>query len=216
VSEARWGTGEDWPFLARLPPGPNRLPRELVRDNQRRRILLGALDVFSERGFAAATVKDLIKAAHVSRASFYEVFADKEACMAALQEEILGWLSEQVEADVAASPDWASRVRVAVVRSVELLGDDPRLPAVCAVEAPAIHAPVVRARHAQLVEQLCDGLRIGRRERAGGEQLPKILEPALVSGAIYMIGRSIVHRREPESRELGTELAELMLLPYLG
>lgn len=214
MSGAQWGRGEDEPFLARLPPGPHRLPRELVREHQRRRILLAALDVFGELGFAATTVKDLVRKSHVSRATFYEAFADKEACMAALHEEILDWLSEQVAAAVAECSDWREQVRVAIATAVELLADDPRLAAVCAVEAPAIRAPRIRARHEALVEELCKGLRAGRTEIHRGEELPEILEPALVCGAIYLIGRTVVHREGRDPVTMGAELSELMLVPY--
>lgn len=212
MSGARWGGDADELFLAKLPPGPHRLPRELVRENQRRRILLAALDVFAERGYPAVTVKDLIRGARVSRATFYEVFADKEACMTALHEEVLTWLAQQVAVAVAEPADWSAKVRVGVARTVELLSEDPRLAAVCAVEAPAVRVSRVRARHELMVEELCRGLRAGRR----GEELPAILEQALICGAIYMTGRSIVYGEGPDPEVLGSELAELMLVPYLG
>jgi len=212
VSGARWGGDADELFPAKLPPGPHRLPRELVRENQRRRILQAALDVFAERGYPAATVKDLIRGAGVSRATFYEAFADKEACMAALHDEVLTWLSEQVAAAVAEPADWAAKVRVGVAKTIELLAEDPRLAAVCAVEALAIRVARIRARHERMVEELCRGLRAGR----NGEELPEILEPALIGGAIYLVGRSIVYREGPDAAALASELAELMLAPYSG
>lgn len=202
------------PFPAKLPPGPHRLPRELVRDNQRRRILLAALDVFSERGFAATTFKDLIGGARVSRSTFYEVFSDKGACFAALHEELLAWLSFEVMARIGESAEWAATVHAVVMGTVELLSADPRLAAVCAVEAPASTEPRVRSRHQRMVEELCRGLRAGRAQCPRGEELPEILEPALVCGAIYMIGRSVVQGEGREASDLGPELAELMLVPY--
>jgi hypothetical protein len=67
-----------------------------------------------------------------------------------------------------------------------------------------------------LVEQLAALLRIGRGERPGGEELPEILEPAFVNGAIYLVARSIVYRQDPPPVSLAGELTELLLLPYLG
>src|SRR6476620_2206174 len=199
--------------MARLPPGPHRLPRELVRENQRRRILEAALDVFAERGYVATTVKDLIRVARVSRATFYEAFADKEACMDALHAEVLARLAQQVGAAVATPADWDAKVRTAVARAVGLLADNPRLAAVCAVEAPASRIPSVRARHERVVGELCRALRDGRVGPRGNE-LPEILEPALVCGAIYLVGRSIACGEGRDAGALGSELAELMLIPY--
>jgi AcrR family transcriptional regulator len=185
----------------------------LVRENQRRRILLAALDVFSERGFAAATVRDLIRAAHVSRATFYEVFPDKEACAAALYDEIVNKLRTSVADAVTETTGWSAQVRVGVRRMVELLAEDPRLAAVCAVEAPA-GGPRVQALHDRVVEQLSTALRAGRTESPRGEELAGILEPALVQGAIFLVGRSIAGGQGPDAQSLVAELPELLLLPY--
>jgi len=214
VSGKGWGQGDREPFTAKLPPGPHQLPREVVRDNQRRRILQASLDFFGDRGLAATTVQDLIRRAHVSRATFYEVFDDKEDCLADLHDELLGWLWEEVAGAVARTADWEAGVRVAIAKALELLSGDPRLAVVCAIEGPATRVPRVRARHQRLVEELCGQLRLGRAARPHGEDLPQILEPALVCGAIYLIGRTVVHGREPDADTLAPELAELMLRPY--
>lgn len=203
------------PFaFGRLPPGPHRLPRELVRENQRQRILLAALEVFADRGFAAATVEDLIRAAHVSRATFYEIFADKEACFADLYDEVVTRLWNQVAGAVSEVQEWPARVRLGVEKTVRLLAEDPRLALICAIEAPA-GAPQVRARHDQRVEDLCAILRLGRLESPQGEDLPEILETALASGTIYVVGRSIVFERGAGAEDLIAELPDLLLLPYL-
>jgi AcrR family transcriptional regulator len=209
----RHGDGREALAFGRLPPGPHGLPRDLVRENQRHRILLAALDVFSERGFAGATVQDLIRGAHVSRATFYEFFPDKEACAAALYEEILNELRRSVADAVAETTGWSAQVRVVVRRAVELLAEDPRLAAVCAVEAPAV-VPQVRALHDRVVEELSSAMRAGRNESPRGEELPEILEPALVRGAIYLVGRSIARGQGPDARVLIAELPELLLTPY--
>lgn len=214
MSAARRDRGEEELSAAKLPPGPHRLPRELVRENQRQRILLAALDVFSERGFSAATVKDLIRKAHVSRATFYEVFADKEACMVALHDDILSRLSEEVSVATGETAAWSSKVRLAIPKALQLLSQDSRLVAICAVEAPVSRVPQVQERHQQMVDDLCAALRAGRSEGPGGEELPEILEPAMVYGAIYLIARSIVHREGPDPATLGEEIAELILVSY--
>lgn len=186
----------------------------MVREHQRRRILLAALDVFAVHGFAAATVKDLIGKAHVSRATFYEIFADKEACMADLYDEIVAWLRAEATAAIAAASGWEAQVRTAVETTVGLLGQDRRLAAVCALEARTIRAPEVRARQERVVEELTVALRAGRAGSRRGEELPKILEPALIWGALYLAGRLAVEGGAPDPSTLGSELAELILLPY--
>jgi AcrR family transcriptional regulator len=184
-----------------------------VRENQRRRILLAALDVFADRGVAAATVQDLIRVAHVSRATFYEIFPDKETCLAVLHEEVLEWIRQQVAVEVSSVEEWSAKVRVGVETTVRLLAEDPRLAVLCAVEAPT-SIPPVRARHDLLVEEISAALRVGRGECSHGWALPEILETMLVFGAIYLTARSVVYQQGPPPETLMVELPRLMLLPY--
>lgn len=213
MSGTQWGRDDEGPFPETLPRGPHHLPQDLVRANQRRRILLASLGVFADRGFAAATVKDLVRSAGVSRATFYAIFADKEECMVTLHDEVLAWLWREVASEVEETASWEAGVRVAVSKTVELLAGDPRLAAVCVVEGQANRLPQIRARRERLVEDLCEGLRLGRADAPHGGDLPEILEPALVCGAIYMIGRATAYG-EGSDGNLATELAELMLMHY--
>jgi AcrR family transcriptional regulator len=66
-----------------LPRGPHRLAREEVLASQRGRLLDAMAEVVAERGYGATTVADVIEHAGVSRRTFYEHFADKEACFLA-------------------------------------------------------------------------------------------------------------------------------------
>src|SRR3954452_20668266 len=47
---------------------------------QRTRLLDAMIDVVAEKGYAAATVTDAVRAARVSRGTFYALFPSKEAC----------------------------------------------------------------------------------------------------------------------------------------
>lgn len=69
--------------LIPLPRGRHGLPREVVQNNQRARLLAGAAKAVEERGFAKVTIGDIVRHAAVSRRTFYEHFADKEECFKA-------------------------------------------------------------------------------------------------------------------------------------
>ena len=81
-----------------LPRGRHHLTREQVSASQRERLLQGMTDAVGEKGYARTSVADVLKRAHVSRETFYEHFADKQACfLAAYQtaaDRILGVVSE--------------------------------------------------------------------------------------------------------------------------
>lgn len=202
------------PALARLPPGRHRLPQEFVEQNQRNRILMSALSVFGEKGLAAARVQDVIVQASISRATFYKFFSDKEACMAALHDEVILWLAEEAR-DAGAELDWPTAVRSVSQRLIGLLANDPRIARLCAVEAP-LAGDRIRSRHQEALAELSREMRKGRSERAWGGELPKALESFQLAGAVGLIAKIIVYGNRPNAKALARELSEILLIPYLG
>jgi AcrR family transcriptional regulator len=72
----------------RLSPGPGR-PREEVLANQRERLFGAMVASVSTRGYRATTVGDLAEISGVSSRTFYDLYADKEACLLATLEAII-------------------------------------------------------------------------------------------------------------------------------
>jgi AcrR family transcriptional regulator len=66
-----------------LPRGPHGLSREEVARSQRRRLLEATTEAVAEQGYVKTTVADILARAGVSRATFYEQFADREECFQA-------------------------------------------------------------------------------------------------------------------------------------
>jgi AcrR family transcriptional regulator len=64
----------------------------------RARLLEGALAALAEKGYLELSVTDIVRHAKVSKRTFYEHFADKEACFleayAALSDELLGRVAQ--------------------------------------------------------------------------------------------------------------------------
>lgn len=69
--------------VQQLPRGRHGLSREEVLASQRGRILAAMAEAVAAKGFARATVADVIAGAGVSRETFYEQFSDKETCFLA-------------------------------------------------------------------------------------------------------------------------------------
>jgi TetR/AcrR family transcriptional regulator len=68
---------------SQLRPGRHRLSRDEVRAHQRERIFLALEAVMSAKGYLDTSVADLIRAAKVSRQTFYELFTSKQDCFLA-------------------------------------------------------------------------------------------------------------------------------------
>jgi AcrR family transcriptional regulator len=68
---------------APLPRGRHALSREDVARSQRERMLWGLAETMAEKGYVATSIADILKAAGVSRQTFYEQFSSKEDCFMA-------------------------------------------------------------------------------------------------------------------------------------
>lgn len=77
-------------FRRVLPRGRNAVSREIVRLSQRERLLEAMTELAAVKGFAAVTIADLVAHAGVAKPTFYEHFADKQACFLAVYDGILG------------------------------------------------------------------------------------------------------------------------------
>ena len=66
-----------------LPRGRHAAPRHVVWQSQRGRLLAAMAAAVAEKGYARVAVADVVERAGVSRKTFYEQFANKEACFLA-------------------------------------------------------------------------------------------------------------------------------------
>ncbi|HEX3240542.1 MAG TPA: helix-turn-helix domain-containing protein [Solirubrobacterales bacterium] len=201
--------------LAKLPPGRHRLPPEFVQENQRSRILAAALEVFGTRGFAATSVQDLVREAHVSRGTLYAHFSGKEACFLGLLDEAVDYLWAQAASAAAEENEWAARLCATSERIVALLAEDRRLARVCAVEVLAA-GDQVRSRCESLIGEVGAAMRAGRAESSSGPQPPESLEAVLFTGAVSVIGQRLVRDGGQDAGAVAAELSELLLIPYMG
>ena len=69
-------------------------PLHARRRDQQQRLLVAAREVFAKRGFASASIDDIVSRARVSRTTFYRFFAGKEECMLAVFDEAISRLME--------------------------------------------------------------------------------------------------------------------------
>ena len=74
------GVGIAGALYRKLSPGPAHPARE-VASHQRARICGAMLAAVAERGYAAVTVRELVRLAGVSTHTFYELFGGKEGCL---------------------------------------------------------------------------------------------------------------------------------------
>lgn len=199
----------------RLPAGRHGLPREFIAQNQRERIITALVDTVAERGYNATTVAHVTKAASVSRRTFYEHFADKEACFLAAYEMVADHIRESMQVAADAFEDWPQKVRAALATMLRFLAGEPELARVCMIE-PIAAGGEIAAKHRASMEGFVEILKAGRPEHSGERPLPEATEATLVGGIVSLIVREINAGRTEQLEDLLPDLVELTLAPYLG
>jgi AcrR family transcriptional regulator len=178
----------------RLPRGRHALAREEVARDQRERLIAAVAEVVTERGYAAMSVADIVKAAAVSRNAFYENFADKEECFAvahdAGHERLFAIVSQPCEAGGTVE----ERVGASLTMGLAALAAEPDLARMLFVEAPAAGEEIALRYHEWL-------RRYGELLRAAGGSLPveakpkPEVEPVIVGGIASRIAGEILEGR---------------------
>ena len=86
-----------------------------IASSQRARLLAAMATVVAEKGYAATTVADVVSAAGVSRSTFYELFASKEACFLDAYNQGVDDLLQAVRGAVhEADRDWRPQLRAGI------------------------------------------------------------------------------------------------------
>jgi AcrR family transcriptional regulator len=187
----------------RLPRGTHGLDRDVVEASQRTRLLEAVGRAVAERGYAAATIEDVVRGAGVSKKTFYDHFADKEDCFLAAYEAASEELLERVREAHAVHDDWLERTRAGVRAYLRWLAAEPALARVFLIEVAAAgpraleRREALRDRYAELIHErrgeqprlpievfhavvaAVDDVVVRHIRESGAEDLPA-LEPVLV------------------------------------
>ena len=101
--------------------------RDDVAQGQRARLIAAMAHVVAERGYHATTVAHVVREAGVSRTTFYEQFASKEACFLEAYRHGVEVLDQDVARAVAAQPagDWRAQLRAGIGAYLESLAAEP-------------------------------------------------------------------------------------------
>jgi AcrR family transcriptional regulator len=180
--------------LARRPP-----PRE--------RLLIAAEAVWSETGYAAARVEDILRAADVSRATFYLNFATKEELAAALLERAVQVLLATATQRSLGGASFEAKVALALEAYLELWDQHGRIVQELTAEAlrPGSSLGPVRERAVEAaVAVLCAQFQVVRGEPVA---------PMVVRHMILGIEAVLLHQQlgKRGSRELHAMLVEVVL-----
>jgi len=94
----------------------------------RERLLDEALTLFSQRGYAATGIRDILQAAGVTQPTLYHHFADKASLLQTLIERHYGESQHRLEEIIAGEATFVSKLLAFVISSFEHCCIDPRVP----------------------------------------------------------------------------------------
>ncbi len=191
------------------------LPRTRVGEIQRSRLLAGAVATIDELGYPRATVGRITGRARLSRRTFYQMFANRDECFAAVLEELVATLAGELSAAGIGGLAWRERLRMGVWTILAFFDREPVLARVCVVQALRA-GPLVLERREAVLARLAAVVDAGRTEGARGDGLTPVTAEGVV-GAGFAILCSRLSRRDgaPLTGLLG-ELMAMIVLPYLG
>jgi AcrR family transcriptional regulator len=143
-----------------LPRGPHNLTRDDVLASQHQRMTDAMAAAVASKGYASATVGDVVAGAGVSRKTFYEHFRDKEECFLAAFDAGVEALLAAIVAAGPDGPDWIETLRARVRAYLVTLASRPEFARTFLIEVFAAgpraleRRAEVHARFAQLIADL--------------------------------------------------------------
>jgi AcrR family transcriptional regulator len=215
VSAARRGAARQSRSTAVEPVPGTSVPREQLVEIQRSRLLAAAVSAVDELGYVDTTVSDITSRARVSRRTFYELFSNREECLAAVLEDVVALVEGELAAAELDGLVWRERVRGGLWVILSFLGREPALARVCVVQALRGGTEVL-ARREELLAGLAAVVDEGRQVGARSAGCTSLTAEGVVGAAFTIVhGRLLRGEREPLSGLLG-ELMGMIVLPYLG
>jgi AcrR family transcriptional regulator len=196
-------------------PRRGELPRDQVTEIQRSRLLVGAASAIEEHGYAGTTVAHITARAKVSRRTFYELFEDREACIAALIEHVLGLLEDELAQAGLGGLPWRERVRGGLVVILGFFDREPALARVCVVQALS-SGPRVLERRGAILRRLADVLDEGRTAGQRGRDCSALTAEGLVGAAFGIVHARLLRDEREALLGLVGELMAMIVLPYMG
>ncbi len=185
-----------------------------VAEIQRSRLLAAAVRAVDELGWANATVADVVARSRVSRRTFYELFANREECLSAVLEDILGTITHELEAAGLEGVEWRVRVRRGLGVILAFFDREPVLARVCVVQALS-GGPEILERREEVLARLAGVVDEGRTSSRAAQCTPLTAEGVVGAAAGIVYARLLKGQRRPLTELLG-ELVGMIVLPYLG
>ena len=199
----------------RLPRGRHGLPAGVVARSQRTRIIYGTAEVMLAKGYANATVADIVAAAGVARDVFYEHFTDKQHAFLEAQQHPTQHILDTCAAAYFAAERWPERVWQGLGMLIELIVANPAISHLRLVECYAAGPEAIR-RAEEITRSFTIFLEEGFRYRPQAEGLPRLCSQAIAGAIFEVIRRHIARGEAAELVRRLPQLTYISIAPFTG
>jgi AcrR family transcriptional regulator len=188
-------------------------PTPTARTTHRDRLVQGLAAAIEDKGYAHATISDIVRHARVSKRTFYEHFEDKEACFlalfAAVSERWLGVIDDAASREL----PWKERIRAAAHAYLSELAKQPALTATYLMEIRLAGPEALQLRRV-VIQRFADMIRAlvaAERERDPRlRPLSSTMATAIVGGINELMHAAVEEGRVQELADLADTATDLI------
>lgn len=179
-------------------------PAELHRS----RLLEGMARAVAAKGYAEATIADIVREASVSRRTFYEHFAGKAECLVALYEAASHNALKVLRDAIAAEHGWEQQLERALGAYLGCMAANPVLMRTLFIEILGL-GPAGMAARRRVNQEIADYM-LAVVNRGAARQLTPALAMAVVGGIHELVLQAIEDGKVTELPELTATAAQLV------
>jgi AcrR family transcriptional regulator len=198
-----------------LPRGRHRLPAAAVARSQRTRIIIATAEATMAKGYADATVADIVATAGVAKESFYRHFRDKQHAFLESQEHFTQDILDLCVGSFFAGEAWPQRVWSALRTLLMLIAGNPAIAHLRLVECYAAGPDAIR-RAEEITRSFTIFLEEGYRQRAEARVLPHLYSQAIAGAIFEVLQREVEGGRTAEIPRLLPLLTYIAIAPFDG
>ncbi len=177
------------------------------KDSKRTSMMQAAVQVFAEKGYHAATVRDIVEIADVAVGTFYFYFPDKETLFTHLYDETADFLVQTLQQASVSRSLWPQQVQAIIQAYVNLAIFEPAIIQLLLIGGSG--TPALATRRQRFRHQLTQLWQRPLTEALTNEQLPdqdsRLTAEAIV-GAVDEVILKLLNLPEPELAADGTVL----------
>lgn len=188
---------------------------EQVAAIQRSRLIAAALREIDERGYAGTTVAHITSRSRISRRTFYELFANREECLAAVLDQAVAAIERDLAEANLQGLTWRDRIRGGLWVILSFFDREPAIARVCVVQVLGAGSGVLERREA-ILTRLAGVVDEARTESSSSAGCNQLTAEGVVGAALAILYARLLRRDPARMGDLLGELSGMIVLPYLG